>query len=78
MIFNIKSRRKAHSVHVLICSGMVGFTVFSFPALLQFHSIRVCKKRFDPILATRKEGHRMSKLGREQSESRMDSNDDKG
>jgi len=73
--FSIKSSRKAHRVHVLICSGMVGFTVFSFLALLQFHSIRVYKKRFDPILATRKENLHMSKLGREQSESGMDSND---
>lgn len=67
----------ANLVHVLKYGGLVGFTVFTFPALLQFQSIRVCKKRFGPVLATRKESLRMSKLGGEQSESGMDSDDGK-
>lgn len=65
----------ANLVRVLKYGGLVGFGVFGFPALLQFQSIRVCKKLFGAFLATRKESLDMSTLKQEQ---RRDSDDGKG
>ena len=65
----------ANLVQVLKYGGFVAFGILIFPALLQFQSIRVCKKLFVAVVATRKESFPMSNLVREQDGS---SDDGKG
>ena len=56
----------ANLVQVLRYGGLIGFGIFLFPAFLQFQSIRVCKKLFVSVVATRKENFPMSKVTPEQ------------
>ena len=62
----------ANLVQVLKYGGFVAFGILIFPALLQFQSIRVCKKLFVAVVATRKESFPMSNLVREQGGSSDD------
>ena len=65
----------ANLVQVLKYGGLVGFCVLLFPAFLQFQSIRVCKKLFVAVVATKKESFPMSKVT---PESGASSDDGKG
>ena len=56
----------ANLVQVLKYGGLAGFGLLLFPAFLQFQSIRVCKKLFIAVFATRKESFPMSKVTLEQ------------
>ena len=62
----------ANLVQVLKYAGLIGFCVLLFPAFLQFQSIRVCKKLFVSVVATRKESFPMSKVTPEQGGSSDD------
>ena len=65
----------ANLVQVLKYGGLVGFCILLFPAFLQFQSIRVCKKLFVAVVATKKESFPMSKVT---PESGASSDDGKG
>ena len=56
----------ANLVQVLKYGGLASFGLLLFPAFLQFQSIRVCKKLFIAVFATRKESFPMSKVTLEQ------------
>lgn len=49
----------ANLVEVLKYGGLFGFAMFLFPAFLQFQSIRVSKKLFGAVVATKKGSFRM-------------------
>ena len=68
----------ANLVQVLKYGGFVAFGILIFPALLQFQSIRVCKKLFVAVVATRKESFPMSNLVREQQDASSDDGKGKG
>ena len=65
----------ANLVQVLKYGGLASFCVLLFPAFLQFQSIRVCKKLFVAVVATKKESFPMSKVT---PESGASSDDGKG
>ena len=52
----------ANLVQVLKYGGLIGFCILLFPAFLHFQSIRVCKKLFVAVVATKKESFPMSKV----------------
>ena len=68
----------ANLVEVLKYGGLVGFGLFIFPALLQFQSIRVSKKIFGAVLATKKETFRMQERSGDESGNEQNSDVAKG